>query len=89
MQIKISTPDQAQLKELGIENWVLWECEPSEFDWEYNIQETAYVQEGHVTVSTQTGQTEIKAGDLVTFPSGLKCKWKVHSKIRKVYTFDD
>jgi uncharacterized cupin superfamily protein len=81
-------PDTARLKELAIEQWSPWQCEPSNFPWEYDDKETAYVFEGKVTVETEDGDTiEFGAGDLVTFPKGLKCTWTVHEKIRKVYRF--
>ena len=31
---------------------------------------------------------KITGGNLVQFPKGMKCKWKVNKTIRKVYTFD-
>jgi hypothetical protein len=86
-EIKVERPTQEKLKSLGIEHWSKWECEPSVFDWQYSGNETAYVFEGHVIVETASGKTEIKGGDLVHFPDGLKCKWHVKEKIKKVYTF--
>ena len=88
-EIKIKKPNQDELKKLGIENWSPWSCNPSEFDWEYDSDETAYVKKGKVVVTPLNGQpVEINAGDLVTFPKGMKCKWKVIERIEKVYTFD-
>ncbi len=93
--IKIERPDEERLKELDISGWHPWECEPSEFLWEYEITETAYVKEGHVFV-TPTGGTggdtpkvEIKPGDLVTFPKGMRCKWDIRERISKVYTMEE
>lgn len=88
-EIKIEKPSKEKLKNLGIESWSPWECEPSSFDWEYDADETAYIFEGKVIVKTPAGETEIKKGDLVRFPKGLKCTWIVKEKIRKVYTFDE
>lgn len=68
--------------------WSVWECEPSVFDWHYDEMEKAYVYEGRVKVRTAVGETEIKAGDFVTFPAGLDCQWQVLETIRKVYTFE-
>ena len=57
-------------------------------DWEYGSNETAYVKEGQVQVTTEHGQdVEFEAGDVVHFPKGLKCTWKVLKPIRKVFTF--
>ena len=80
---------EADLKKLGVENWSPWSCEPSTFDWEYADNETAYVQSGKVTVKPEGGEeVVIEAGDLVTFPRGMKCVWTVHETIRKVYKFN-
>ncbi len=87
--IKKEVPDDEKLKSLNIDSWSPWECEPSEFDWEYAAKETCYVFEGKVKVATLDGdEVLINKGDLVTFPEGLKCRWKVIEKIRKVYRFD-
>jgi uncharacterized cupin superfamily protein len=67
--------------------WNSWDSEPSTFDWEYDDDETAYVFEGHVIVKTEDEEVEIKGGQLVQFPKGMKCIWEVKKPIRKVYTF--
>ncbi len=86
--IKVERPTRERLQELEIEKWSSWECGPEAFDWEYTSREMAYVFEGRVKVTTADGlEAEIKAGDLVTFPKGLKCRWNVIEKIRKVYSF--
>ncbi|MFH0823210.1 MAG: 16S rRNA (adenine(1518)-N(6)/adenine(1519)-N(6))-dimethyltransferase RsmA [Pseudomonadota bacterium] len=87
-KIRKERPDQGQLKDLGIDDWGRWECEPSTFPWQYADDETAYVFEGRVTVKTDAGDSvDIGAGDLVTFPKGMKCTWTVHETIRKMYKF--
>ena len=87
-EITIERPSEEKLKSLGVDDWSTWECEPSTFDWEYNSDERAYVLEGKVKVNTPAGEVEINKGDLVLFPKGLKCTWKVIEKIRKVYKFE-
>lgn len=86
-KIRIEKPTKEKLDSLGTDKWSPWECEPSTFDWEYDSDETAYVFSGKVKVKTPEEEVEINAGDLVTFPKGLKCTWNVIEKIRKVYTF--
>jgi len=86
-KIKVERPNKAKVDSLGIEKWSPWHCEVSTFDWEYDSQEVCYILEGKVTVKTPTEEVEIASGDLVTFPKGLKCKWEVREKVRKVYTF--
>jgi uncharacterized cupin superfamily protein len=44
--------------------------------------------EGEVTVKTEEGDYEIKAGDFVTFAKGLKCTWIVKKQVRKHYNFE-
>jgi len=86
-KIKIEKATTRRLKELKVETWSPWECDPSEFDWQYPDEEIAYVKKGKVLVTTEDGEeVEIKAGDIVTFPKGLKCRWKVIERIEKVYT---
>jgi len=86
-EIKKRKPSKKEAEKLT-KDWDFWQCEPSTFDWEYFNTETCYMIEGEVTVATETGEIDIKAGDLVTFPKGLKCVWNVKKPIRKVYTFE-
>lgn len=86
-EIVVKRPSKNELDELHIEGWSSWVCEPSQFDWEYDSNETAYLYEGKVKVKTGSGEVEIGAGDLVFFPKGLKCRWNVLEKVRKVYNF--
>lgn len=88
-KIMIETdPDAARLARLGVERWPVWEKEVSEFPWEYAERETSYILEGRVIVTPEGGApVEIAKGDLVTFPAGLACTWKVVEPIRKHYRF--
>jgi len=86
MEIKIEKPDEKRLEELGVKNWPIWEKEVSEFDWYYDTNETCYFLEGKVEVTTEDGKKIIvRKGDLVTFPKGLKCRWKVIEPVKKHY----
>ena len=87
-EIKIEKPTQERLKKLNVDSWSPWGCEVSTFDWEYDSDETAYILQGKVKVTTLQGEIEINKGDLVTFPKGLQCTWKVLEPIKKVYRFD-
>jgi putative ABC transport system ATP-binding protein len=79
-------PDEERLNELGVREWPTWSKDVSEFPWSYEEAETCYVLEGQVQVKPDGGApVEIGAGDLVTFPKGLSCTWKVTSPIRKHY----
>lgn len=88
-QIKVSRSSDAELEKLDVSSWLPWECEPSEFDWEYTSRETAYILKGQVEVTSAGGdKAVIGAGDLVVFEKGLKCRWKVLQRIEKVYKFE-
>ena len=84
----VNNPDESQLNEMGVMGWPIWEKEISEFPWRYDAKETCYLLEGEVTVIPD-GQdpVEFGAGDLVTFPEGMNCTWKISSPVRKHYRF--
>jgi uncharacterized protein len=86
--IEITQPSEVQLKELDIAKWSPWECEPSTFLWAYDEEEWCFIFEGRAKVSPEQGdEVEVKKGDLVKFPKGLKCTWQIFEKVRKVYCF--
>ncbi|MBI5556400.1 MAG: cupin domain-containing protein [Deltaproteobacteria bacterium] len=87
MKIIIEKLPQAELQARKIEEWPIWECEPSTFDWHYDQREQCYILEGEVTVKTAQEGVVIRPGDFVTFPQGLDCKWSVKKPIRKHYSF--
>lgn len=89
MKIEVKKPTEEELKSLNVDSWGTWSAEVSEFDWEYDTSERCYILEGKVVVTTDEGEeVEINKGDLVLFPKGLKCKWKILEPIKKVYRFE-
>ncbi len=81
--------EKGQLESLGVYNWPIWEKEPSEFPWTYDATETCYLLEGEVAVTPDDGETvHFGAGDLVTFPAGMRCRWTISKAVRKHYRFD-
>ncbi len=76
-----------KLEALGAASWPIWTCPESEFDWHYNEPETCHILEGEVEVAWKGGSVRFGAGDLVTFPEGLSCRWKVSKAVRKHYRF--
>jgi uncharacterized cupin superfamily protein len=88
--INIKTnPTADELEVLGVADWPIWTREVSRFDWSYEAEETCYVLEGTVTVTPEGGEpVTIHAGDLVTFPKGMRCGWDISAPIRKHYRFD-
>lgn len=70
--------------------WPVWTCDTSEFDWQYDQTETCLILEGEVTVTDNPAGADsvtFGPGDIVTFPRGLKCFWKVTQPVRKHYNF--
>jgi len=88
MNIEIKHLADQERQSLGIDSWPIWEKEISCFDWYYDSTEHCLIIEGRVIVETDKGSVEIKAGDFVTFPKGLKCVWDIKENIRKHYKFD-
>ena len=79
----------AKLDVLYVDDWPIWTKEVSEFDWEYDRTETCYIVEGEAIVTPEGKEpTTIKTGDMVTFPKGMKCVWKITEAIEKHYNFD-
>lgn len=83
-----SNPSKTQLQNLGVFDWSIWEKEISEFPWTYDETETCYFLEGDVVV-TPNGGTPIKMGkgDLVIFPAGMSCTWRIERAVKKHYKF--
>ena len=78
MKIKVEKPDNLKLEKLNVKNWPIWSKEKSIFDWEYDSEEVCYIIKGRAIVTTEDGEkVSFGAGDLVTFPKGLKCKWEI------------
>ena len=91
MSILVISPcPDSTFKELGIRNWPIWTCEESSFDWTYEDKETCFLIEGEVKVTPKGGQpVKFGAGDLVTFPSDMICRWDVSKAVKKHYRFGD
>jgi hypothetical protein len=81
-------PDPVRLKEMGVSEWPIWTKEASTFPWSYDDTETCYLLKGEVEVTPDGGQpVTFGAGDLVTFPRGLSCTWKINQDVKKHYRF--
>ncbi|RPJ14071.1 MAG: DUF861 domain-containing protein [Deltaproteobacteria bacterium] len=81
-------PDPARLKAMGVSDWPIWTKETSEFPWSYDDSETCYLLQGEVEVTPDRGApVAFGAGDLVTFPRGLSCTWKIKKDVKKHYKF--
>lgn len=87
MKIEVRKPTQQELNSLGVSSWPIWICGVSTFDWHYDEKETCYLLEGRVTVEAEGESVSFGKGDLVVFPQGLSCMWKVAEPVRKHYRF--
>ena len=87
MKIKIEKLPEEKITAMDIKAWPIWTCGISEFDWEYDTQESCLLLEGDVEVKTDFETVNFSAGDFVVFPKGLKCRWKVTKPVRKHYSF--
>lgn len=86
MKIKVEKPTPADV--VAFADCATWSKEASVFDWEYDSMEICYLLEGDVRVTTPDGEVaEFGAGDMVTFPAGLKCTWEVRAPVHKHYRF--
>ena len=84
----ITQPTREQLSERGVFNWSIWTKEVSEFPWTYDEAETCYFLAGKVTVTPKVGEPiTMGKGDLVTFPAGMSCTWKIDEAVEKHYKF--
>jgi hypothetical protein len=84
----VRNPTRQQLDTLGTGTWPIWEKEVSEFPWHYDEMETCYLLDGDVIVTPEGGEpVRFGKGDLVTFPKGMSCTWKVLKPVRKHYKF--
>ena len=87
MNIQIKKLTNNEIVKQKIHTWPIWTCGVSEFDWEYDAQESCLLLEGEVEVKTDFETVCFSGGDYVVFPKGLKCRWKVTSPVRKHYSF--
>ena len=85
MDIIVKKPTEAEKADMLAKP--TWGCDVSEFDWYYDSEETCLLVEGEVTVKYDGESVSFGAGDMVTFPKGLSCVWKVTKPVRKHYVF--
>jgi len=88
-EIKVDhSPSQEKLDSLGALTWPTWSKGVSTFPWTYSAAETCYILDGKVTVTPNGGEpVTVGKGDLVVFPAGMSCTWKVIEPIHKHYRF--
>lgn len=69
----------------GTASTVFWDCTAGRFNWLYDMDETACVLEGSVSIKDHTGRVRcLSAGDWAFFPKGSKAEWTVERYVRKI-----
>ena len=87
-KITVKYLSEKEILEKEVRSWPTWSGEVSEFPWEYIEQESCYILEGQVDITTEDGEiVSIGPGDFVIFPRGLKCEWKVRQSVLKHFSF--
>ena len=81
MELVVKKPPVPEVYELT--DWPVWESEPAEFDRYYDKTEVALFTHGSVDVTFDGRTVNIGAGDLVTFPKGMHCTWRILQTVRK------
>jgi len=81
-------PAARNKKLLNTRDWMgavlVWDCTVGDFHWHYDKDEIIYLLAGEAFVSTGTGpEHRLTAGDLVFFPAGFVCNWRVTQPLRK------
>lgn len=79
--VRKPTPEETE----ELKKCPIWVKDPSEFPWYYDETETCLILEGEVTVQAPHQLVNFGPGDLVIFPKGLHCTWKIHKRVRKHY----
>jgi len=86
--ITIEKLDADRLARLGVDHWPQWEKGVADSAWTNDVSETSYFLDSHVVVTPADGEpVGIVTGNLLTFPAGVTCTWKVLSPFRKRYRF--
>ena len=77
------------MRSLSPREWPVWEEDVSQFEWHYDERETCYMPEVRVRVEPTDGgaPVELGPGDIVTFPEGLDCTWKVQRPVGEHHRF--
>ena len=64
---------------------VVWDCTPGSFKWHYSKDETVHFLSGEAYMTDETGEEHrFGAGDIVFFPAGTTCRWRVTKHIKKI-----
>lgn len=84
--IKIEIPSDSRIEE--VQEWDVWEKEPTAFEHFYEKNESFYFLQGEAEITDQHGRLHcIKKGDFVTIDKGADTTWVVKEKVKKHFMF--
>ena len=64
----------------------IWRVTPGSFRWNYTCDETIYLLSGRGRITAEGGEpVEFRAGQLLSFPKGLRATWEVFETVRKIF----
>jgi uncharacterized cupin superfamily protein len=64
----------------------VWTVDICKFNYVFEMDETAHILEGRVTVSEENGPTlELGPGDVASFPKGAVTVWDIKEPLKKVF----
>jgi uncharacterized cupin superfamily protein len=64
---------------------IVWQCSAGTFDWHYAFDETIYLLEGSVVLTSDSmPPTRFGPGDVVFFRNGARARWHVEERVRKL-----
>ncbi len=77
-------PSFAKLEQMAVYDWGIKKQKIAEYNWRYDQRTTYYLLEGEATIEVENqGLLSVVAGDLVSFPAGTVCHWRVTQDIEK------
>jgi hypothetical protein len=63
----------------------IWECSAGSFWWTFHDEETVFILEGAVRVTSETGDIRLlRAGDIAFFAGGSRALWDIEKHVRKI-----
>jgi uncharacterized protein len=78
----------AKLDAMHVDSWASWSKEATTFEWHYDTAELCYILEGEAVITPDGGEAvTIQRGDLVQFPAGMSCTWRITEAMEKNYIF--
>jgi uncharacterized protein len=63
----------------------IWECTAGTFWWTFHDEETVFILEGQVRVTTPNGETRtLQPGEIAYFAEGTRALWDIDDYVKKV-----